>query len=124
MPFGWYSNCPRDVSHTGEWGLDDALAPVLADAPWDFVEYETADKLAYPWPRLPPEELSSAERLEMSRVQVMRALRLEVWMCCHAPMYGGCVDWLKVRRVRAQTDPSVPALSKSKPRPSFLLQVI
>eukprot|EP00668_Euglena_longa_P013967 GGOE01017921.1.p1 GENE.GGOE01017921.1~~GGOE01017921.1.p1 ORF type:complete len:1164 (-),score=272.01 GGOE01017921.1:276-3608(-) len=74
--------------------------PVLADAPWDFVEYQTADKLAYPWPRLPPEDLSPEERLEMSRVQVMRTLRIEIWRMHH----DGLARQATIRRLSFLTD--------------------
>jgi len=52
---------------------------VLADAPWDRVEYETADKLTNPWEPHGFEDLELDQQMEMSRVQVLRALKLEVW---------------------------------------------
>eukprot|EP00667_Euglena_gracilis_P000969 EG_transcript_969 len=52
---------------------------VLADAPWDRVEYETAERLTNPWSKALVEELTPDEKLEMSRVQVLRAFKLEVW---------------------------------------------
>jgi len=74
--------------------------PVLADAPWDSVEFATAEKLASPWPHLPLDDLTPDERLEMSRVQVLRAVRIEVWR-----MYrDGLARQATIRRLVALAD--------------------